>query len=104
MAVNDGDACLLPCDDEIVDELTDSITILSTTNILPLQICNAQSAALPCLDCGGVVVHASHCWIDGVWPAYHLTYIIDLRGQKPRAFSNLPRSSLSRSIASWSKT
>lgn len=66
MAVNDEDASLMPYDDEIVYEVTDRLTVLPITNLSPSQIFDVQSAALPCLDCETVVVHASHCWIGGM--------------------------------------
>ncbi|XPS76197.1 hypothetical protein M3J09_008253 [Ascochyta lentis] len=48
---------------DTANDLTYSVCSLSSTNLRPSQLYDAQSATLPCMSCGVVTTHATHCWI-----------------------------------------
>ena len=52
-------------DDDVLDTAADNTFVLSTANLSPTQVFDAQSASLPCFDCGVVGAHAPHCCIAG---------------------------------------
>ena len=63
LADDQDNACYMHGSDGIADSSSDDISILSFANLAPSELFDAQSAALPCMDCGSIGSHASHCWI-----------------------------------------
>ncbi|KAF2630464.1 hypothetical protein BU25DRAFT_484597 [Macroventuria anomochaeta] len=57
-------ACYMHGSNGIVDDSIGDISVLLCTNLTPSELFEIQSATLPCMDCGLVVIHASHCWIN----------------------------------------
>lgn len=71
--------CYIPGSDEIANKLVGGISIPSRTALTPSELYDAQSAILPCIDCGIVGTHMSDCRIAGMALLRRFNCVTDVR-------------------------